>query len=360
MTSDKSSLPPRASSRRISGPDKPKKPVKKKKKKRNILIPLFATLFGLLLILAVFLAHLALKANDAINTIGINESNDLGETVITPVPKDESVKEKPVAFLIMGLDSRHNGGGLNTDVMMVAAFDPDTKKATFVTIPRDTYVKAGGYSGGKINAAYAEFYMHAKNTDKMEKTAAELAGKKGARETLGDYFGIDIKYAAMINFSGFEEVIDALGGVKVNVDMRMRYSDSADGTNIDLQKGEQVLDGKNALDFVRYRKSNDGTNMSSDFERNERQSQVLKAILDKMMTLGGLTKLDDVIKAVGDNVSMDMQSSEIRNMLAKYKSLRSDDITFMALDGTWKSPYVYADDDSLQAARDALQAIMAE
>ena len=177
---------------------------------------------------------------------------------------------------------------------------------------------------------------------------------------LGKLFGIDIKYAGIINFQGFSDVVDAVGGVDVNVDIRMKYKDTADGTDIDLQPGEQPLNGDQALDFVRYRKSNDGRNMSSDFDRNRRQSEVISAIVDKLTSLGGATKIGNVIEAVGANIRIDMPTKEITRMLETYYSVRSSDISFIALEGAWRSPYVYADETSLANARLALQEKMGE
>ncbi|MEK3882531.1 LCP family protein [Paenibacillus sp. PL2-23] len=319
-----------------------------------MLTAFFVLFFGLLLSAAALVVYIGVKANDAIETIGLDK------TEATEVPVEQSVKKKPVAFVLMGLDSRENGGTLNTDVMMVAAFNPTTKKATIVSIPRDTLIEVDGYRGRKANSFYADFFTVARRDNGQDKEAADLAGKKAVKDVMGELFGIDIQYAGIINFRGFSAVVDALGGVKVNVDIRMKYRDTADGTNIDLQPGQQTLDGKNALDFVRYRKSNDGTNMSSDFDRNRRQSEVIGAILDKMVSIGGLTKIGSVIESVGNNMTMDMPSSEMRRMLAEYSSLRSSDIEFLSLEGVWRSPHVYVNEDSLAQAQTALQAKMAE
>lgn len=310
---------------------------------------------GLLLLVAAVLAYLVQKTSNAIDLIGV----DNGSVV---VPAGESVKEKPFAMVLTGVDTRPAGvpgGGINTDVMMVAAFNPTTKKATVVSIPRDTRVDVEGYKARKANRFYADFYTAAMKKG-MEKSEAEREGMKGLREVLGSLFGVEIKYGAMVNFQGFRDVVDAVGGVEVNVDMRMKYSDSHDGTNIDLQKGVQKLDGSKALDFVRYRQSNDGKNMSSDFERNRRQGEVMGALVDKLMTFGGIMKIDSVIDAVSENLKMDMPKSEIKNMLSTYFNIKRDDITFIALEGNWKSPFVYLNETSLKEAQSALQAKLAE
>ncbi|MCR2803720.1 LCP family protein [Paenibacillus soyae] len=352
MSQGRTSLPPRSESRKSSAPPKNKTP--KKKKKRPLLTAFFVLFFGLLLCAAALVAYVGFKANDAIETIGLDE------TQATEVPVQESVKEKPVAFVLMGLDTRERGGSLNTDVMMVAAFNPNTKKATVVSIPRDTYVEVDGYRGRKANRFYADFYTVAGRENGHDKQQSDLAGKKAIKEVMGKLFDIDIQYAGIINFNGFTEVVNELGGVKVNVDMRMKYKDSADGTDIDLQPGEQTLSGEDALDFVRYRKSNDGTNMSSDFDRNRRQSEVLGAIVDELMSLGGIAKIGNVIDSVGNNISVDMPNSEIKRMIGKYMSLRSSDIEFLSLEGVWRSPNVYVNEESLAQAQAALQAKMAE
>ncbi|MBD2870148.1 LCP family protein [Paenibacillus arenilitoris] len=342
-----SSLPPRSGARKAPKPGK-----QKPRKKRSFFKIFFITVFGILLITAGFLAYLVLKVDDAVGQIGVENP----EVVIPP---EESVKAKSVALVLMGLDSRSHGGGLNTDVMMVAAFNPNTKSATVVSIPRDSLIDVEGYRERKANSFYADFYSMALN-DGLKKEAAYADAKQEVRTVMSKLFGIDVKYAGVINFQGFSDVVDALGGVEVNVDMRMKYKDSADGTNIDLEKGLQVLDGDQALDFVRYRKSNDGSNMSSDFDRNRRQSEVIGALTDKMKSLSGVSKLGGVIEAVGNNLTMDMPSDEIRSMMAKYFGMGKSDINFIALEGSWRSPYVYLDDTKLEEAKAALQAKMAE
>lgn len=347
MSQGSTSLPPRSGARQ---PVKAKK--QKPRKKRSIVKTFLVLLFGLLLIVAAALAYVVFKTNDAIDNIGTDNNSVV-------IPAGESVKEKPVAIALLGLDSRAHGGGLNTDVMMVAVLNPKTKSATVVSIPRDSKIDVDGYKERKANEFYAAFYNSAKK-EGMETEAAQADAKQHVRTVLGQLFGIEVKYTAVINFQGFADVVDALGGVEVNVDMRMKYKDSQDGTDIDLHEGVQVLDGDKALDFVRYRKSNDGKNMSSDFDRNKRQSEVIGALVDKMKSLSGATKLGSVIEAVGNNMKMDMPSKEIQNLLHEYFGISRSDVTFIPLEGSWRSPYVYLDDAKLDEARAALKAKMAE
>ncbi|OMF36976.1 transcriptional regulator [Paenibacillus sp. FSL H8-0548] len=350
MSKGSTELPSRTAARQQASKTKKPKP----RKKRSILKTFFILLFAVLLIIAAGLAYLVFKADEAIKDI----STVPADTEVA-VPAAESVKKKAVGMLLMGIDSRSHGGGLNTDVMMVAVFNPN-KSATIVTIPRDTIVDVDGYRARKANAFYADFYMNALNSKKLSKELAYADAKQEVRNVMSKLFDIDLKYTAVINFQGFADVVDEFGGVEVDVDMRMKYTDSADGTNIDLEKGFQLLSGEKALDFVRYRKSNNGKNMSSDFDRNKRQSQVIGALTDKLKSLNGVTKLSSVIDAVGNNLTMDMPSKEIVNMMTTYVGMGRDEVAFIPLEGTWKSPYVYLSDSALAEAKAALQAKMAE
>jgi LCP family protein required for cell wall assembly len=349
MSNKTEKLPPRGGSRESAKSKKQSKP----RKKRSVWTILFMAFFGVLLLTAGALAYVVLKADDAIKEISVPSEEKV------EIPKGESVKVKPVAMVITGLDARSHGGGLNTDVMMVAAFNPNTKKATIVSIPRDTLIQVDGYRERKANAYYANFYQAALN-DGKDRDAAYASAKKELSTLMSELFDIDVKYAAVINFQGFEDVIDELGGVEVVVDKRMRYRDNADGTDIDLYPGQQLLNGDKALDFVRYRKSNDGTNMSSDFERNARQSQVVEALTDKLKSFGGAFKIGSVLEAVGNNLTMNMPESEIKNMMVKYIGMGRDDIELIPLEGQWRSPYVYLDETKFEEAKAALKAKMAE
>lgn len=343
----KSSMPPRSSSRGSGKSEKPKK--KNVYWMRRVLIVLLLLIVGGLS----YAGYLYKVSKDALKDI----TTDADPTV--EVAPNESVKVKPVAIILLGFDTRKETGSLNSDVMMVAAFNPKTKSATVVSIPRDSKIELDGYKARKANAYYARFYSVAKS-DGLDKKSAERKAKQDIRKMFGEFFDIPLNYTATINFQGFADVVDALGGIDVDVDMDMHYVDNADGTNINLTKGHHKLNGDDALDFVRYRKSNDGKNMSSDFDRNQRESQVLGEIADKLKSFSSVTKIAGVIRAVGSNMRMDIPSGEVENMISTYFGISRSDITFIPLEGTWKSPYVLLDENKLQSAKAALQAKLAE
>ncbi len=109
-------------------------------------------------------------------------------------------------------------------------------------IPRDSKIELDGYKARKANAYYARFYSVAKS-DGLDKKSAERKAKQDIRKMFGEFFDIPLNYTATINFQGFADVVDALGGIDVDVDMDMHYVDNADGTNINLTKGHQKLNG---------------------------------------------------------------------------------------------------------------------
>ncbi|MFC3798191.1 LCP family protein [Cohnella sp. GCM10012308] len=333
-------LPPRRSSGAANATARANPPKKKKKKWPRVL---FAIILLVILGLGAYAYSLWREVDGALDDASSGASTQT-------VPEGEKAQVKPISLLLLGMDYRPKIGGMNTDVIMVAAFNPKSNTATVVTIPRDSDLQLDGYSTQKINAFYARF--HSKSDAKGD--AANAYARDEMKQMLGKFFGININYASVLNFQGFVDVIDKLGGVKVNVDKDMRYVDNADGTNIDLKAGEQTLHGEDALGFVRYRKSNRGTAASSDFERNERQSQVLGAIVDKMKSFGGITKLSGVIDVAGKNVVTDIPKAQITNILKTYYDINREDIRFIPLTGVWKSPYVYLDKDSVAEAKAAL------
>lgn len=108
---------------------------------------------------------------------------------------------------------------------------------------------------------------------------------------------------------------------------------------------------------MRYRKSNckPKTKGSDDFDRNKRQNEVLHSLVDQMQSLGGVLKIGKVLDAVDSNMKTDIENSQIKDMIATYWKISKDDIEFKPVTGTWRSPYVYINDEELEAAKKSLQ-----
>ncbi|WP_054956636.1 LCP family protein [Paenibacillus dakarensis] len=337
MSSNHTSLPPRA---RSGGQSKKKPPQKKKSGVKSffkfILILLLIAIIGI----AVYVGSLYFKAESGVLDTGNN----------TPVPPEKAATVKPITMLLLGTDYRPQHQTYLTDVMMVVSMNPETNSATLVSLPRDTSLQLEGYrSDRKLNSFYTTF----KTLEKKGGAPAEDEMKT----MLGKYLDVDIDYVTVLDFQGFRDVVDALGGVDVNVKYNMCYRDSHDGTDINLTSGPQELDGKKALDYVRYRKSNCSpkTKESNDFDRNARQSEVLHSLIDQMKSFGGAAKAFKVLDAVDDNMKTDLEKDQVKNMIKAYYDINKENVNFMPVTGEWRSPFVYINDSELQKAKQALK-----
>jgi polyisoprenyl-teichoic acid--peptidoglycan teichoic acid transferase len=324
----------------VSTPGTSSLPPRRPNRKSRFLLKSFLIIFISLVIGALgYAGYIYWQINQAIEHVGTD----------APVAPAQSAKSKPLTVLLLGTDTRAETGSMNTDVIMVASLNPNTHSAALVSIPRDTQMKLSGIKLNKANAFYAN-YMAA------DKKTADAKTK----DLFGRFLNVKIDYVAKIDFKGFEEVIDKLGGLTIDVDMDMCYVDKYDGTNIKLKKGVQPLDGQKTLDFVRYRKSNCGTAESNDMERNERQQQVIDKMLGKLKSVEGVLKLDQVIESIGNNVKTDIPSAQIKTFIATYIGIDRDKINYVHLEGDWQSPYVILKNEEIKAAQKALRTTLTE
>lgn len=345
MSSNRSGLPPRGNSQRdkAKGSTKGAKPGSARKRKTSGIKRFFQIVLTLVILgvigVGLYAGYLFYTADQVIDATGTT-----GE-----VAPEKSAKVKPITMLLLGTDYRPETGTHLSDVMMVIAMNPDTKSATVVSLPRDTRVKMDGYKTNKINAFYPNFLAAEKKTG--------ISATQEMKTMMSKFFDIHIDYVTVLNFQGFRDIVDALGGVDVNVDANMCYRDKADGTNINLKKGAQHLNGEDALGFVRYRKSNckPQTKGSDDFDRNRRQNEVLHALIDQAKSLNGVMGAGKVIESVGKNMETDLESQQMKNMIQAYWSISKENVDFMPVTGDWKSPFVYLHEDELEAAKQALK-----
>ncbi len=215
-----------------------------------------------------------------------------GNTTVDPV-KEEAWNEGQFTILLMGSDRREGQTNSRSDTLMIAFADTNTKTVRLLSIPRDTYVTIPT-SGErtKVNHAYA------------------YGGVDLSKATLESNFGITVDYYVDIDFQGFADVIDAIGGVTIDVPKKMYYP--AEG--IDLEAGLQKLDGTQSLEFVRFR-----SDALGDLGRIERQQDFMKALQEQMMQMGNVLKIPDLSQAIMDNVVTDLTGTQIIKLLATFK-----------------------------------------
>ena len=195
-------------------------------------------------------------------------------------------------ILVLGVDRRPEGGDQNADVIILARVDLVQKKVAAVSIPRDLLVDIPGVGPDKINGAF--------NYGVQNDPDNPAAGVAMVRDTVEYNFGVPIDGYVLIDFEGFEQVIDAVGGVTVDVPAEIvdeEFPTTDFGTEVVIfEPGEQTMDGESALKYVRTRHGD------NDDQRRQRQLQVLMALFDKAKGVGSISRGDEIILALSDNV----------------------------------------------------------
>ncbi|MBO8171169.1 MAG: LCP family protein [Bacillaceae bacterium] len=337
---------------------------KRKARRRKTLIQtlLFVTLIGIVFWVSSTMWHMyqtyqnIYQPDDASHNASQKGSIGIGSA---------SAKEKesfsPFAVLLLGKDSRPATGSLNTDVIMVAVVNPNSRQVYLLSIPRDTRVTIPGYSGEyKANAVYAYGEMYRRQAVRNDQPIT-TTGISMAKETFSHLLDIPIDYYVTVDFEGFVAVIDELGGIEVDVDRTLIYDDPTDNTHIFLKKGPQVLSGEEALGYVRHRLDNRGpAYYSSDFDRNRRQRQVLKSALNKFISLEGFTHLHDLMAIAGDHIKTDIRFSTIKDTALRFKDMDADGITTIDNQAYWDSSlgFTIIPEQRLEEIRDILKSAM--
>ncbi|MGW0435309.1 LCP family protein [Micromonospora sp. NPDC003197] len=224
----------------------------------------------------------------------------------------------PLNYLLVGSDRRPTSpdSEQRADTIMIAHIPASLDRAYLVSIPRDLLVTipqstVTGYEGGsdKINAAF-------------QHGGGGQGGTQLLSATLTHLTGLRFDGAALIDFTGFQRVIDLVGGIRMCVDTPVRSIH----TKRQFDPGCQQMDGAQALDFARQRYDLP----NGDYDRQRHQQQLLKAILDKISTDNLLTnpvKLDQVLRAIGSSVTMDTNGVAIEDLLFGLRGMRSDALT---------------------------------
>ncbi|MDR7279590.1 LCP family protein [Catenuloplanes atrovinosus] len=269
----------------------------------------------------------------------------------TEVPEESRPAKEPVAvdalnLLLLGSDSRdpENTTGSRSDTIIVAHLPADRSGAQLISIPRDTWVhvprSADGRNGdtdAKINAAYA------------------WGGVPLMVQTVESFTGVRIDHVVLVDFGGFQQIVDALGGIDIDVEQ--------DFTSIHepfrrFTAGTMHMDGATALDYARQRyQFPDG-----DFARIRHQQQVIKAILDRAASGGMLSSpaaINDFVQATADSVSVD-QTLSILDLATQMRNVRGGNLTFLTTPTTGTGrvgdqSVVLADDAAAQSLYDAVR-----
>ncbi|MBS4200655.1 LCP family protein [Bacillus sp. FJAT-49732] len=266
--------------------------IKISKKKRSRKRIFWFLVFPILLIASLGISygvHLYIKAENMMAESFHDDregKSDLREKKVDP-------KIDNVSILFIGIDEsekRSQGDNTRSDALLLATLNEKEKSVKLLSIPRDTYVYIDevGYST-KINHAH------------------RYGGPKATIETVENLLDIPVDYYVRVDFEAFMEIVNALGGIDVDVPYDFTEQDSKDKAGaISLEAGMQTLDGEQALALARTRKKD------NDIERGKRQQEIMKAIVKKAASGTSVIKYGQVIDAIGSNMKTDMTFDEIK------------------------------------------------
>ena len=215
-------------------------------------------------------------------------------------------------IVVMGVDERSDDVG-RSDTLFVVMFDSSNKSASLLSVPRDTRVRIDGHGWDKINHAYA------------------YGGRELTQKTVEELLGIKINNYVMVDFKGFTGLVDAIGGIDIDVEKDMYYHDTWDGFTVDLKKGRQHLDGKTAIQYVRFRDE------EGDIGRIRRQQHFLMAVYDKITSADMLLHIPGLAKQLTSMVKTDMPLGDMMDLgRALHSMVKEKGLSMAMVPGTPK------------------------
>jgi polyisoprenyl-teichoic acid--peptidoglycan teichoic acid transferase len=247
---------------------------------------------------------------------------------------------KGKTFLLLGVDSRQ-GEQARADTILLATLPPDGGEVHLLSIPRDTFVHVAGHGYTKINHAMS------------------YGGLPLMKRTVESFMGMPIDHTVTVDFAGFRKLVNELGGLdNVVVEKTMHYDDPTDGTHIHLYKGQILKNGKQALDYARFRHD-----AEADTGRMRRQQQVIRAMIQKGSEPQNWKNMFRVAEIVGDHVKTDLPPHDWIHLIMTYAYTKPEQVKTMTIQGENRiSPkdqlwyFFVKDADRIQASRQ-LQAI---
>lgn len=270
------------------------KTVKKTKiRKRGI------ALLILLLLIIIIPIYIVFSYKSGLNTAKENGVETEPET-FDAVDNNDGKK----TMLIVGKD-RMDEGAERTDVIMIAQYDYMTKEMKLVSLMRDIFVEIPGYQNYKINAVYS------------------LGGMDLLREVILHNFGVEVEEYITVDYDAFTETVNVVNPDGIEIDVEKDMSEKIDTT---LEKGVQRLNGKDLLAYARFRNDEEG-----DFGRVRRQQQVISALKDEIISVGGVVKLPKILGTGMGYVDTSMTNGEMYRMISSYLVRGNKDIDTLTL-----------------------------
>ncbi|MCU9613003.1 LytR family transcriptional regulator [Caldibacillus lycopersici] len=266
---------------------------RKNKKKMKKWVKVTLIILAILVVaLGAYIFSVYHSLSDALHTMHqpIRETSDKRTEKVALEEKD------PFSVLLLGVDERSGDRG-RSDTMIVMAVNPTKESIEMISIPRDTRTEiVGKGTEDKINHAYA------------------FGGVEMSINTVENFFDIPIDYFIQVNMEGFQEIVDAVGGVTVTNDLDFTYG------GVHFPEGTLTLNGDEALLYSRMRKEDP----RGDFGRQLRQRSIIEAVIKEGASLNTLTNYGDIFTALGNNVKTNLTFSEMIDIQKNYKQAAKD------------------------------------
>ncbi|MEW6610877.1 MAG: LCP family protein [Patescibacteria group bacterium] len=231
------------------------------------------------------------------------------ESWLSGIKKSSLTKDERLNFLILGQGGVGHEGPYLTDTIILVSVRPKNGDVVMLSIPRDLAVPVPGLGLRKVNAVNA-----------IGESEAQGRGAALAANVVGQTFGVPIAGYVRIDFKGFVELVNILGGVDINVEYAFTdpsYPDGLDGVmTVSFHAGEQHMDGETALKYVRSRHGTNG--QGSDFARARRQQQVLLSLRDKIFRFSTLLspgKIAAIVNSVEKNIETNIPTNQFDDLL---------------------------------------------
>ncbi|WP_010531651.1 LCP family protein [Lentibacillus jeotgali] len=278
----------------------------KKKRRRRILYPILVMFLLAVGGVGYMVLQTYTAASESYDDLD-REKSDLRDKAV-------SIGDDPISILLLGVENYStNGDNGRTDTMLVATFNPSDASLKLVSLPRDTLVEIAG-RGTKEKITHAHAY----------------GGKEMAIKTVEQFLDIPIDYYAAVNFDAFINIVNILDGIEVDVpfDFEQRTKRESGNENLQFTEGPMKLNGEEALAYARMRKEDP----RGDIGRNERQQQVIKAIIDKATSFGTVTKINELAEEVGTNVKTNMSVGEGLGFYQEYSDFSTSNIDKLTIE----------------------------
>ncbi len=202
---------------------------------------------------------------------------------------------EPFTILLMGIDSTDEvlskNAVANGDTLILITFNPKNLNATMLSIPRDSYLPIACWPGKAENKI----------------THAAAYGNDCMINTIQNYLDVNIDYYAKINFKGLVKLVDALGGVDINVEQTLCTDDSSRGSEICVNPGFQTLDGEHALVYARNRHAL----VNGDFGRNQHQQEIIIALTDKIKGIDSVGQFMNILDTISNSLDTNLTTQQM-------------------------------------------------